>query len=45
MAQFLEALCYKQKVAVSIPNGAIVIFPSGRIVLLGPTQPLKEMST
>jgi hypothetical protein len=45
VAQFLEALCYKREVAVSIPNGVIVIFPFGRTVALGSTQPLTEMST
>jgi hypothetical protein len=45
VAQFLEALCYKLKVAVSIPDGVTVIFPSGRPVALGSTQPLTEMGT
>jgi len=35
MARFLEALCYKRKVAGSIPDGVIVIFPSDRTVTLG----------
>ena len=38
-----------RKVAISIPDGAILIFhwhnPSGRTMSLGLTQPLKEMST
>ena len=45
VVQFLEALCYKRKVAVAIPVGINVIFPSGLTVVLGSTQPLKEKST
>ena len=42
MAQFLEALCYERKVVGSITDGVIVIFPSGRNVDLGSTQPLNR---
>ena len=49
MAQLVKALRYKQKVAGSIPNGVIGIFhwhnPSDRIMALGLTQPLADMST
>ena len=34
-----------RKVAGSIPDGAIGIFPSGRTMALRSTQPLTEMST
>ena len=48
VAQFVEALRYKPKVAGSIPCCVIVIFywqnSSGRTVALGSTQPLTEMS-
>jgi len=44
-AQLVEALRYK----VSIPHGVIGIFyllhPSGRIMALGSTHPVREMST
>jgi hypothetical protein len=49
VAQLVEALRYKPKVARSIPGGVIGIFPwlnpSGRTMALGSTQPLTEMST
>jgi len=34
-----------RKVAGSVPDGVFGIFPSGRAVALGSTQPLTEMST
>ena len=47
MAQLFEAT--SRKVAGSIPDGVIGIFhwhnPSGRIIALGSTQTLTEMST
>jgi hypothetical protein len=49
VAQLVEALRYKRKVVGSIPDGVIGIFhwiiPSGRIMTLGLSRPLKEMST
>jgi len=48
VAQLVEALRYKRKVAGSIADGVTGIFnlhyPSGRIMALGSTQ-LTEMST
>ena len=45
----VKALCSIRQVAGSIPDGVIGIFkwhnPSGRIMALGSTQPLTEMST
>jgi hypothetical protein len=45
----VEALCYKPKVTGSIPDEVIGFFnwpnPSSRIMALGLTQPLTEMST
>ena len=45
----VKVLCYKLEVAGSIPDGIIGIFhlhnPSDRIVVLGSTQTLTEMST
>ena len=44
MAQLVEALRYKRKVAGSFPDGVIGIFhchnPTGRAMAIGPTQPL-----
>jgi hypothetical protein len=49
VAHLVEALCYKRKVEVSIPDGVTGIFhlrnPSGRTMALESTQPLTEMST
>ena len=49
MAQLVDALGYKPKVAGSIPDDVIGIFhrhnPSSRIMSLGLNQPLTEMST
>jgi len=49
VAQLVEALRYSRKVAGSITDGVIGILhwhnPSGRIMTLGSTQPLTEMST
>jgi hypothetical protein len=49
VAQLIEALRYKRKVAGSIPNSVIGIFhlhnPSGRTMFLRSTQPLTAMST
>jgi hypothetical protein len=46
--QLVEVLCYKPKVAGSIPDGVTGIFhwhnPSSRTMALGSTQPLTEMS-
>ena len=46
---WLRNCATSRKVAVSIPDGVIGIFhwlnPSGRIMALGSTQPLTEMST
>jgi hypothetical protein len=46
-AQFVEALCYKSKVAGSIPDEVIGFFnlpnPSCRTMALGLAQPLSEM--
>jgi hypothetical protein len=45
----LKASCYKQEVAVSIPDEVTRFFnlpnPSSRTMALGSTQPLTEMST
>ena len=43
VAQFVEELGYKPEGRGSIPDGVTGIF--GRIVALGSTQPLTEMST
>ena len=49
MAQWLRCCATNRKVAGSIPDGVIGIFhghnPSDRIMALGSTQPLTEMST
>jgi hypothetical protein len=49
VAQWLRHCATNQKVAGSIPDGVIGIIhwhnPSGRIMTLGSTQPLTEMST
>jgi hypothetical protein len=49
VAQLVEALRYKPKVAGLIPGSVIGIFYlhnlSGRTMALGLTQPLTEMST
>jgi hypothetical protein len=49
VAQLVEALRYKSKIAGSIPDGITGIFhghnPSGRTMVLRLTQPLTEMST
>ena len=49
VAQLVEALHFKRKVAGSIPDGFIGIFlwynSCGRTMALGSTQPLTEMST
>ena len=49
VAQLVEALVYKLEGRGSIPDGVTGIFhwhnPSSRIMALGLTQPLTEMST
>jgi hypothetical protein len=49
VAQLVRHCATNRKVAGSIPDGVTGIFqclnPSGRLVVLGSTQPLTEMST
>jgi hypothetical protein len=45
VAQWLRHCATNRKVTGSIPDGVIGIFPSGRTMALGSTQPRTEMST